>query len=626
MLSTSRSLDTSSSLLSPQPSLLLLDCGSDHTLAWDTESAKAEISARAPAYPSPPMSGSPPLPPKDPRNFYDRSEGFGAYSTNSSQDVYTTNSGQPRPVDLRLQLPPPRRPPPPQYHPRISVQYQPESNMEPPYGYQGPEGRTVQAALYSSREPPDVNKGQHLQPYGSTAASTSSTSQQSVESGPNSIENQSMSSPKSQRKTKGHVASACVPCKRAHLRCDAQRPCSRCMSNGKEDSCVDVQHKKRGRPRLRDDRDARFDPLRPPHSQDVSPRRPLSIYPSTGTGPPLFDDPYQRHPSFRQPEISTGNSFSARPGERASSSDSNSYNTSLSATPGSSEPVAYLTMALEFVKGSVSFWDAAGLPNMAGRNLGDVVLPAELEKVSQIQSHFNSEQKRREPNYLPPILGTGSQSIQGLGFTIEDFGRFPLNFHDHMAFVGANGYARPMAIRAGLAKEGSFYFIVLLLNIPPRQPPIPPTAILPRAQSNLPYKRPNPEILFTQRPPFDPIRNRSSENFHTASLAAEPSNPRRPAGLVEQGSNQAGRQYEGAMERQPYTGRSYPTTQQEAAGQNYTSLQQGFRLPPIRSRTERPTLREPATWNRGERSSRVDIGVLIDKPGDPTRFRDERCP
>ncbi|KAK8932056.1 hypothetical protein VCV18_000587 [Metarhizium anisopliae] len=96
---------------------------------------------------------------------------------------------------------------------------------------------------------------------------------------------------------------------------------------------------------------------------------------------------------------------------------------------------------------------------MAGRSLGDVVLPAELEKVSQIQSHFNNEQKRREPNYLPPILGTGSQSIQGLGFTIEDFGRFPLNFHDHMAFVGSNGYARPMAIRAGLAKAGSFYFI-----------------------------------------------------------------------------------------------------------------------------------------------------------------------
>ncbi|KAK9435235.1 C6 zinc finger domain-containing protein [Metarhizium brunneum] len=218
MLSTSRSRDTSSSLLSPHPSLLLLDCGSDHTLAWDTKSAKAEISARAPAYPSPPMSGSPSLPPKDPRNFYDRSEGFGAYSTTtSSQDVYRTNSGQQRPVDLRLQLPPPRRPPP-QYHPRISVQYRPESNMEPPYGYQGSDGRAAQAALYSSREPPDLNKGQHLHQYGSMVVGTSSTSQQSVESGPNSTENQSMGSPKSQRKTKGHVASACVPCKRAHLR------------------------------------------------------------------------------------------------------------------------------------------------------------------------------------------------------------------------------------------------------------------------------------------------------------------------------------------------------------------------------------------------------------------------
>jgi hypothetical protein len=35
---------------------------------------------------------------------------------------------------------------------------------------------------------------------------------------PSIIENQPMTSPKSQRKTKGHVASACVPCKRAHLR------------------------------------------------------------------------------------------------------------------------------------------------------------------------------------------------------------------------------------------------------------------------------------------------------------------------------------------------------------------------------------------------------------------------
>lgn len=36
------------------------------------------------------------------------------------------------------------------------------------------------------------------------------------------------------RKSKTHVASACVNCKRAHLSCDVQRPCARCVSSGKQ--------------------------------------------------------------------------------------------------------------------------------------------------------------------------------------------------------------------------------------------------------------------------------------------------------------------------------------------------------------------------------------------------------
>ncbi|RUS23495.1 hypothetical protein BC938DRAFT_475048 [Jimgerdemannia flammicorona] len=54
------------------------------------------------------------------------------------------------------------------------------------------------------------------------------------------------------RANKTHVPSACVNCKRAHLACDVSRPCKRCVSLGKTDSCVDIQHKKRGRPKLRD--------------------------------------------------------------------------------------------------------------------------------------------------------------------------------------------------------------------------------------------------------------------------------------------------------------------------------------------------------------------------------------
>ncbi|EAW06782.1 putative C6 transcription factor [Aspergillus clavatus NRRL 1] len=43
-------------------------------------------------------------------------------------------------------------------------------------------------------------------------------------------------SPKGTRRTKAHVASACVNCKKKHLGCDPARPCRRCVLSGKERS------------------------------------------------------------------------------------------------------------------------------------------------------------------------------------------------------------------------------------------------------------------------------------------------------------------------------------------------------------------------------------------------------
>lgn len=50
---------------------------------------------------------------------------------------------------------------------------------------------------------------------------------------------------------KAHVSKACNHCKRAHLACDHSRPCRRCVALGKADTCVDLIHKKRGRPRIK---------------------------------------------------------------------------------------------------------------------------------------------------------------------------------------------------------------------------------------------------------------------------------------------------------------------------------------------------------------------------------------
>ncbi len=44
----------------------------------------------------------------------------------------------------------------------------------------------------------------------------------------------SLPSPRSARRTKAHVPSACVNCKRKHLRCEQRRPCHRCVQAGKE--------------------------------------------------------------------------------------------------------------------------------------------------------------------------------------------------------------------------------------------------------------------------------------------------------------------------------------------------------------------------------------------------------
>ncbi|RKP18969.1 hypothetical protein ROZALSC1DRAFT_29385 [Rozella allomycis CSF55] len=53
---------------------------------------------------------------------------------------------------------------------------------------------------------------------------------------------------KAKQKRQKHVQKACIHCKKAHLACDTNRPCVRCVRLGKTD-CVDVEHKRRGRPK-----------------------------------------------------------------------------------------------------------------------------------------------------------------------------------------------------------------------------------------------------------------------------------------------------------------------------------------------------------------------------------------
>lgn len=207
MLSVRRPFDTTSPPLGQRPGVPHLASGPSD-LGWETKRAELEASARSRAYPSPPMSGSPPLPPKAAREANERSEAQALYSSALPQDVYRQRSMQQPPADHRQHLPPPVS---------VSRPY-PQEPSRGPYGFQRSyEEPMPQTPLYSPQQHHRTPQGVYQQQY-TASAGPSSEGSYSMTGRASGLENQSYTSPKSQRKTKGHVASACVPCKRAHLR------------------------------------------------------------------------------------------------------------------------------------------------------------------------------------------------------------------------------------------------------------------------------------------------------------------------------------------------------------------------------------------------------------------------
>lgn len=388
----------------------------------------------------------------------------------------------------------------------------------------------------------------------------------------------------------------------------AQRPCSRCLSNGKEDACVDVQHKKRGRPRLRDDRDARYDALRLPSYPDISARRPFGVYPPGFTGQGV-DELSRQHHFHRSLESPVGGALPIRQYGRPD--EVNIHGTM-------SEPVAFLTMGMEFAKTSPTFLEILGVANLIGRRLRDVVVDAEMDKIIHLQNRLGEEQKRREPNYLPPILG-GGPALQGLGFSTAEISQFVLNTQDKLTFAGPDGYGRQFGLHLGLGKEGSFYFVVMLLGAPqgypyPQTQP-PASAFYNPSASHRP--------LSTARSPdpahFDPVRHRLSEG----SLQIRP-----PLGLNTYGGPDAPRTSPGSaslfsydtsgMSSRPPGSSLAETTHDPSRSQTPYSAdpagRHGYQLAPIRAQSEHRTTPVSQGWRREERPSRLDIEGLIDRP------------
>ena len=153
---------------------------------------------RSVGYPSPPMSG-PPTPSQAPP----RSDGH------YSQAPIATSRPEP-PSPFPLFNPPAPQLPTPSYF------------AQPPgtFGYV-----TTAQSQYSYGQPiEETGSASIARPAGSAAVETATAG--------------AAPGTRPGRKPKAHVASACVNCKRAHLSCDVQRPCARCVTSGKQ-VCMD---------------------------------------------------------------------------------------------------------------------------------------------------------------------------------------------------------------------------------------------------------------------------------------------------------------------------------------------------------------------------------------------------
>ncbi|KAK8250455.1 hypothetical protein HDK77DRAFT_373373, partial [Phyllosticta capitalensis] len=287
--------------------------------------------------------------------------------------------------------------------------------------------------------------------------------------------------PKTARRNKAHVASACVNCKRAHLSCDVQRPCMRCVASGKEATCFDVQHKKRGRPRLRD-------------VHDSSSQNELEASTSTSEHSAIsgivsgLARPEQIRPLRANRRISglpTGSRF---PGTRLAPSPLSERHVAQYPAPPSPRqymvtPIALLNLDLHIIRTNPAFSNLFGRKDMSDLDLTDLVEPNPPDMFQRLRGELREERDRVEPAYLAPIFARGEREILQ-NVEDEDLDRLSQPYSNRVftcrfksLFIGP----RDIQVHIRLAKTSIFFVSLTLPPYPPQSP-----------QSHTPERRPTP--------------------------------------------------------------------------------------------------------------------------------------
>lgn len=352
-------------------------------------------------------------------------------------------------------------------------------------------------------------------------------------------------------------------------------------------------------------------------------RRPISLY-SPGDIPvstPFGDSLLHRSGSYRVLKSQGGGPMARYP----ENVDTPIYAGQIPPTPRMLAPqdltCAYLTMDLQISKATQGFGEAIGVQSVTGRKLLDIVAPVDRDKVFRLQRLFEDERRDREPNYLPPIYPKYEEDriIQSVGFGPNEMAQFTADRPEMFTFQGPDGQQRTFQVRFSLAKKDSTYFISLMLHIPAtpqtyHQPSSSPFSRESYSRDSQ-YGYQTPQQGFPQTPSASPYMPNPPFGDSRGDSMCRPSGPMGsnipPATIPPYVQSQTRPEY-------PQPQNPYQTPRSELP-QAQPQHQHDLQLPPIRDqRGEGPLGGQLQPRLRDDRSGRVDIGGLLEKP-DPAR-------
>ncbi|KAL8796572.1 MAG: hypothetical protein Q9182_007349 [Xanthomendoza sp. 2 TL-2023] len=358
------------------------------------------------------------------------------------------------------------------------------------YSYKQPYTPSPTTQSHPAKPSPPLSKGAKSRPPSSRGGQSTASSNGDVDTARTSVQfsndshalregsNDSLSppqdSPEAQqlaagvpgvaRRAKAHVPSACVNCKRKHLACETKRPCNRCLQTGKEATCVDVQHKKRGRPRLREEETIREVAF----GIDAH----AEAYASQTGMIPLTEPGRPRSKSYRELRSQPEGFYSNQRPRTSDAGYGNPYPpganrvpmSPISSYPAESVPTVLLTPDFRVAQHNYAFADALALQtSLKGYALLDLVVPSDREKIHRLQTALRAEML--DSAHLPPMSGR-FDPITSMPY-IEDLniGQATAGFHtrsEYWSFRLSGDRSRGFPISISLAR-GPGHFVILTL-------------------------------------------------------------------------------------------------------------------------------------------------------------------